>query len=128
MRDGGPVARQAEPEDEPELRAVVERFVAACAGGDLDALARTLHPDVAGWATWHGERVGSDVGAARVAAGSLGYLGPTSGWTLTPLPLEDGMGVLAAADGAPVAVVRLLVVDGLVAAIHTVLLRNPTYV
>lgn len=85
--------------------------------------ARTLHPDVAGWATWHGERVGSDVGAARVAARSLAYLGPSSGWTLTALPLEDGMGVLAVQDRAPVAVVRLLVVDGLVAAIRSVLLR-----
>jgi len=125
VRDGGPVPRHAEPEGhDPELRDVVDRFVAACDGGDLDALARTLHPDVAGWATWHGERVGSDVGAARVAARTLVYLGPDSGWTLTPLPLEDGMGVLAVQDGEPVAVVRL-VVDGRIAAVHSVLLRPP---
>ncbi|MFD6175499.1 MULTISPECIES: sigma-70 family RNA polymerase sigma factor [unclassified Isoptericola] len=126
VRDGGPVPRHGGPETrDPELRDIVDRFVAACDGGDLGALARTLHPDVAGWATWHGERVGSDVGAARVAARTLVYLGPESGWTLTPLRWEDGMGVLAVQDGEPVAVVRLLVVDGRIAAVHSVLLRRP---
>ena len=35
---------------DPGLQAVVERFIAACAGEDLQALAQTLHPDVQGWA------------------------------------------------------------------------------
>lgn len=50
------------------------------------------------------------------------YLGPTSGWTLAPLLLDDGMALVATRDGAPVALIRVLVADGLVTAIRTVLL------
>ncbi|MEV0890889.1 sigma-70 family RNA polymerase sigma factor [Promicromonospora sp. NPDC050262] len=107
---------------DPQLQRVVDTFIAACAGGDLAALVRILHPEVSGWATLRGERVGFDVGAERVAAGSLHYLGPTSGWTLAPLLLDDGMALVATRDGAPVALIRVLVVDGLITAIRTVLL------
>ncbi|MFE6970904.1 sigma-70 family RNA polymerase sigma factor [Isoptericola sp. NPDC057653] len=110
---------------DPALHDVVDRFVAACDGGDLGALVRTLHPDVAGWATWRGERVGSDVGAARVAARTLVHLGPGSGWTLAPLRRGEEAVVLAVQDGEPVAVVRLLVADGRIAAVHSVVLRPP---
>jgi RNA polymerase sigma-70 factor, ECF subfamily len=120
IRESGPTP--AAPRPDPELQDVVDSFIAACAGGDLDALARVLHPDVSGWATARGERVGFDVGAERVAAGSLRYLGPESGWILAPLALDDGMVVVATRDGDPVALIRLLITDGLVAAIHTVLL------
>ncbi|WP_225998171.1 sigma-70 family RNA polymerase sigma factor [Myceligenerans pegani] len=122
IRESGPTP-DGPPRADPELRGVVDGFVAACAGGDLDALTRLLHPDVSGWATLRGERVGADAGAARVAAGSLRYLGPGSGWRLAPLMLDDGVAVVATQDGDPVALIRLLVADGLVAAIHTVLLR-----
>ncbi|MCF4123114.1 sigma-70 family RNA polymerase sigma factor [Antribacter sp. KLBMP9083] len=121
IRESGPTS-DAPPAD-PELQDVVDRFIAACAGGDLDALVRTLHPDVSGWATLGGERVGFDVGAERVAAGSLRYLGPQSGWSLAPLALDDGMAVVATRGGDPVALIRLQITDGLIAAIHTVLLR-----
>jgi RNA polymerase sigma-70 factor (ECF subfamily) len=120
VRDSGP--DPVAPRVDPDLQDVVERFVAACAGGDLDALARVLHPDVSGWATLGGERVGSDTGVASVAAGSLHYLGPHSGWRLVPLALDDGMSVVATRDGDPVALIRLLIADGLVTEIHTVLL------
>jgi RNA polymerase sigma-70 factor (ECF subfamily) len=120
VRDSGPTP--VAPPVDPELQGVVETFVAACAGGDLDALARVLHPDVSGWATRGGERVGSDTGVGPVAAGSLRYLGPHSGWKLAPLALDDGMAVVATRDGDPVALIRLLVVDGLIAEIHTVLI------
>jgi RNA polymerase sigma-70 factor (ECF subfamily) len=121
IRESGPTPEA--PRTDPELQDVVDRFIAACAGGDLDALARVLHPDVSGWATARGERVGFDVGAERVAAGSLRYLGPGSGWILAPLALDDGMAVVATRDGDPVALIRLLITDGLIAGIHTVLLR-----
>jgi RNA polymerase sigma-70 factor (ECF subfamily) len=121
IRESGPTAEA--PRTDPELQDVVDSFIAACAGGDLDALARVLHPDVSGWATFHGERLGFGAGAERVAAGSLRYLGPGSGWTLAPLALDDGMAVVATRDGDPVALIRLLITDGLIAAIHTVLLR-----
>jgi RNA polymerase sigma-70 factor, ECF subfamily len=121
IRESGPTADA--PRADPELQGVVDSFIAACAGGDLDALARILHRDVSGWATLRGERVGFDVGAERVAAGSLKYLGPQSGWTLAPLALDDGMAVVATRGGDPVALIRVLITDGLIAAIHTVLLR-----
>lgn len=119
IRESGPVPDA--PRADPGLREVADRFVAACAGGDLDALTRLLHPDVSGWATRNGERVGSDAGAERVAAGSLRCLGPGSDWTLAPLVLDDGVAVVATRGGDPVALIRLLVVDGLISAIHTVL-------
>lgn len=111
------------PHPDPELQDVVDSFIAACAGGDLDALARVLHPDVSGWSTIRGRRVGFGAGVDQVAVGSLHYLGPGSGWILAPLPLDDGMAVVATRDGDPVALIRLLITDGLIAAIHTVLLR-----
>jgi RNA polymerase sigma-70 factor (ECF subfamily) len=120
VRDSGP--DPVAPRVDPDLQDVVERFVAACAGGDLDALARVLHPDVSGWATLGGERVGSDTGVERVAAGSLRYLGPHSGWKLAPLVLDEGMAVVATRDGDPVALIRLLIAGGLVTEIHTVLI------
>ena len=121
IRESGPTSDPSRPD--PKLQDVVDSFIAACAGGDLDALARTLHPDVSGWATLGGRRVGFDVGAERVASGSLRYLGPQSGWTLAPLALDDGMAVVATRGGDPVALIRLEVANGLIAAIHTVLLR-----
>jgi len=57
--------------DEHQL--VTERFITACANGDLDALLQVLHPDVWGAGSFGGayERHG----AADVAAGILRYLG-----------------------------------------------------
>lgn len=121
IRESGPTPEAPGPD--PELQEVVDFLIAACAGGDLDALARVLHPDVSGWATRRGERIGFDAGAEQVAAGSLRYLGPGSGWVLAPLALDDGMAVVASRDGDPVALIRLLITDGLIAAIHTVVLR-----
>lgn len=129
IRASGPTAASATsptappgPRADPQLQRVTDTFIAACAGGDLAALVRILHPEVSGWATLRGVRVGFDVGAERVAAGSLRYLGPTSGWTLAPLLLDDGMALVATRDGAPVALIRVLVADGLITAIRTVLL------
>jgi RNA polymerase sigma-70 factor (ECF subfamily) len=134
IRDAGPEAQEphADPEPsrrgpmprpDPELQHVADSFIAACAGGDLAALARVLHPDVSGWATVRGRRVAFAVGAERIARGSLRRLGPQSGRTLAPLPLDDGMGLVATWRGAPVALIRLGITDGLITEIHTVLLR-----
>jgi RNA polymerase sigma-70 factor (ECF subfamily) len=120
IRKSGPTPET--PHADPELQGVVDSFIAACAGGDLGALVRILHPDVSGWATVRGERIGFDDGVGRVAAASLRYLGPGSGWTLATLALDDGMAVVATRGGDPVALIRLLIVDGLIAGIHTVLL------
>lgn len=107
---------------DPELQAVAERFVAACAGDDLEGLARVLHPDVEGWATVDGETIGYGAGVDVCAVRGLFFLGPRSGWTLAPMPLEDGIALLATRNGEPTAVIRLEILDGLVHSLHTVLL------
>lgn len=120
IRDSDPSTPRQAPD--PELQAVAERFAAACAGDDLEALARLLHPDVKGWATIDGETVGYGAGIDAIAVRGLFFLGPRSGWHITPMPLDDGLGLLATRDGEPTAVIRLDVRDGLVHSLHTVLL------
>jgi RNA polymerase sigma-70 factor, ECF subfamily len=120
IRGTDPAAPHRAPD--PELQAVVERFIAACAGEDLDALARTLHPEVQGWATVDGETIGFAAGIDAVAVRALFFFGPRSGWSLAPLALEDGMALLATRDGEPVAVARVEIRDGLLHSMHSVLL------
>jgi RNA polymerase sigma-70 factor, ECF subfamily len=120
IRETDPAAPIRPPD--PELHAVTERFIAACAGDDLDGLARLLHPDVEGWATIDDERIGYATGVEACAVRGLLFLGPRSGWQLTPLPLDDGTAILATRDGEPMAMLRLDIRDGLVHSLHTVLL------
>jgi RNA polymerase sigma-70 factor (ECF subfamily) len=107
---------------DPELQAVVERFIAACAGEDLEGLAQALHPDVRGWATFDNETVGYAAGIDACAVRAVFFFGPRSGQILAPLPLDDGMAVLATRNGEPTALMRFEVRDGLVHSMHTVLL------
>jgi RNA polymerase sigma-70 factor (ECF subfamily) len=107
---------------DPELQAVAESFIAACSGGDLGALARLLHPEVSGWATVEGSRVGFASGVETCSERTLFFLGPRSGWLLSPLPSEDDVAVLATRDGEPVALVRAGVLDGRIRSLHAVLL------
>jgi RNA polymerase sigma-70 factor (ECF subfamily) len=111
------------PSSEPDLssqRVVTERFIAACAGGDLTALMAVLDPDVVGVATLidHGPIVrleGRDAVASRVVA----LFGPTSRRSLLPVAVENKSGAVAF-DGERVA--ALIVFDeanGLIQHIHT---------
>lgn len=120
VRSSGPAASHRSPD--PELRAVAGRFVAACAGDDVEALARLLHPQVEGWATFAGERVGYAAGVDAVAVRTLVFLGLRSGWSLAPLLLDDGIALLATRGGEPVAMVRLEIRDALVHSLHSVVL------
>lgn len=122
IRDREPSAPRMPPH--PELQPVVERFVAACAGGDLDALARTLHAEVSGWATVDGVRAqaGFAQGVQTVSERLMFFLGPRSGLLLSPLPLDDGIAVVATRDGEPATMVRMDVVDGLIHTMHAVVL------
>jgi RNA polymerase sigma-70 factor (ECF subfamily) len=92
---------------------VVERFVAACTGGDLGELIAVLDPDVAGVAVLlgHGPIV-TATGRIDVASRLLSIFGPDSGRSLLPVPLEGAPGLVAVERGVVVAVVRLEVVDG----------------
>lgn len=109
-----------------EQRAVTERFIAACATGNLDALLDVLAPDVAGQ-TDVGGRIGLRPpihGRDQVARGALRYLGPESGTTLVTVPTPGDPSVLALRDGEVVVLVTLTVHDGAVGHIHAV--ADPT--
>ncbi|MGH3357501.1 MAG: sigma-70 family RNA polymerase sigma factor [Nocardioidaceae bacterium] len=120
IRDGEPSDPQPAPD--PDLQAVAERFIAACSGGDIEALARTLHADVFGWATDDGRRVGFAEGIAAFSERLLFFLGPRSGCVLSPLPLDDGMAVVATRAGQPVVVVSLDIADDHIRSVLAVLL------
>jgi RNA polymerase sigma-70 factor (ECF subfamily) len=70
-----------------DQRRVLDRFLAACAAGDLDGLLAVLDPDVDGVADVGGP-VGRRVaaGAVTVAALLVRYLGPATGTALLALP------------------------------------------
>jgi RNA polymerase sigma-70 factor (ECF subfamily) len=104
-----------------EQRQVTERFIAACAGGDLDGLLALLDPGVAGEADVGG-RIGTRVVTGRepVAAGLLQFFGPKSRTTLLSLP---GAGpracIVAVRDGRVVTLAGLTIRDGRVAHIDS---------
>ena len=89
-------------------RILTERFIAACAGGDLTELMTVLDPDVVGVATLEGHgpflRL---VGRSAVAARILQLFGPNSSRLLVPVPIEGTAGVVAFDHGRVLAVFRL---------------------
>jgi RNA polymerase sigma-70 factor (ECF subfamily) len=85
-------------------RVLAERFIAACAGGDISDLLHLLDPDVVGEATLegHGPFVhieGRDAVSKRV----LDLFGPDTGRLLIPIPIERSPGVVALDHGRVVA-------------------------
>ncbi|HEV8529687.1 MAG TPA: sigma factor-like helix-turn-helix DNA-binding protein, partial [Actinomycetes bacterium] len=108
-----------------EQRRVTERFIAACAGGDLDALLALLDPTVAGQADVGG-RIGVRIVTGRegVAAGLLQYLGPDSKTTVLSLPARrHRAGVVALRNGRVAVIVTLTIRDDRV--VHIDALADP---
>lgn len=104
---------------------VTERFIAACAGGDIAELVAILDPDVAGEAYLPDRRpLGRRHGAAAVAADAIGRFGPGTGAVLVPVPLEGRPGVVAVVEGRLRAVLRLDATDGLIHHIHAVVMLS----
>ena len=103
-----------------EQRRVTERFIAAVATGDLDALLAVLDPAVAGQADIGGAigLLAPVTGRDRVGRGLLVFLGPDSDTTLVSLPTPRRPSILALRDGQVVILVTLTVHDGLVEHIH----------
>ena len=120
IRDTDPATPHRTPD--PEMEALADKFIAACAGEDLDGLAEILHPEVKSWATVGDQLLGHGEGRDAIAVRSLFFLGPKRGWSLAPLALDDGMALLATRNGEPVAVLRMDVRDDLIHSLHTVLL------
>ena len=118
IRSGGR-ATQAAVEDQAH-RLVVERFVAACAGGDIGELMELLDPDIAGDAILlgHGPLVHAE-GRPAVAQRLLGLFGPGAGRVLVPVPIEDRIGLVAFENDRVIAVIRLDEADGLVCHIES---------
>ncbi len=103
-----------------DQRQATERFIAACATGDLEALLAVLDPDVAGQADIGGVigLLAPVVGRDRVARGAIVFLGPGSDSTLVSLPTPGQPSILALRDDRAVVLVTLTVRDGVVEHIH----------
>jgi RNA polymerase sigma-70 factor, ECF subfamily len=101
-----------------EHRQVTEKFIAACAGGDLDGLLEVLAPDV--WGDFDagpdGPRAVVIRGADRVARNLLYYLGP--GMTLVTQPVA-GQPALLGFTGRTLSLVLILTMKaGRIQAMH----------
>jgi RNA polymerase sigma-70 factor (ECF subfamily) len=94
------------PVDSALQRQLSERFIDACAGGDLDGLVALLDPAVDGSGDTLPVAV---VGSANVAAGILHYLGPPDSPTLLHLPVGNRIGIVALRDHRVLALVLLTV-------------------
>lgn len=101
-------------------RQVSERFIEACAGGDLEGLLTLLDPSVDGAGDIAPAVV---VGADDVASGLLRYLGPPASPALLHLPVGDRVGIVALHDRRVLALVLLTIDDGLV--VHIDALAGP---
>ena len=113
--------------DVDRQRVVAERFIAACAGGEIADLLDVLDPDVVGVAVLEGRgpfvRVeGRDAVAKRV----LQLFGPGTAWSLIPVPFEESPGIVAVHDGRSVAMFRLDERDGVVHHFHGFVRRPPS--
>jgi RNA polymerase sigma-70 factor (ECF subfamily) len=99
------------PVDSALQQQISERFIEACAGGDLEGLLTLLDPAVDG----AGDIVpGVVVGAAEVAPGILRYLGPPASPTMLYLPVGDRVGIVALREHQVLALVLLTIENGLV--------------
>jgi RNA polymerase sigma-70 factor (ECF subfamily) len=87
---------------------VVERFIAACEGGDINELVAVLDPAVDG----HAELIGfgtiaEQAGRADVARQLIGLFGPETDTLLVPVTVEGDAGFVAYLRGQLAAVVRI---------------------
>ena len=106
---------------------MAERFIAACAGGDIAELMVVLDPDVVGEATLegHGPFVLLE-GREAVAARIFQLFGPGTDRTMVPVPVEGAPGVVAVDGGRVMAVFRLDERDGTIHHLRGVVRRPPT--
>jgi RNA polymerase sigma-70 factor (ECF subfamily) len=103
-------------------RRVADRFIAACAGGDIEALMELLDPNVVGEADL-GDGIARplQIGRDRVAPNTLRYFGPSTGVTLVSYPLNGRLGALAFRDRQLFALVTFETTDDLISDIHAIL-------
>jgi RNA polymerase sigma-70 factor (ECF subfamily) len=105
--------------DPAERRDVTDRFMSACAGGDLGAVLELLAPDVVAWSDGGGKvtaALGPLHGPDHVARWFLGVLAKPGmeDVTLEAAGLNGELGILAVRDGAPVGALTYELSDGLI--------------
>ncbi|HKV32447.1 MAG TPA: RNA polymerase sigma factor SigJ [Candidatus Dormibacteraeota bacterium] len=108
--------------DPQEQRRVVDAFIAACAGGDLEALLPLLDPSVVGWADVGGTLAvvsQPNVGRETVAQQVMKFFGDPA-TTLTAREINGEAGIVALREGAVAAVLALTVRDHLIVRIYAV--------
>ena len=104
-----------------EHHQVTEKFIAACASGDLDGLLQVLAPDV--WGEFDGgpddpRARGVTRGAVRVARRLLYFWGP--GTTLVTHPVAGQPALLGFVDRVLAGVLVFTVRDGKIQAVHVI--------
>ena len=121
--DAGPARFAVEPD---EHRQLAERFIAACAGGDLEALTRLLDADVSGQVELGAGHLPAPVvsGRDRVGPNLLRFFGGATGVTLVSQPVNGWPGTLAFKDGRLYALLVLETRAGLIYDIHAT--RDPS--
>ncbi|GAB2820830.1 RNA polymerase sigma factor SigJ [Actinoallomurus bryophytorum] len=114
--------RGAAPSPDPDLagqRRVVDAFVTAARGGDLDALLAILDPDVVlradGGALTGGMKITR--GASTVAGHAAAFRRAVTAVVSHPLLVNGVAGLANTVDGEPISVMSFTVVDGRIAAI-----------
>ncbi|MFF4366977.1 RNA polymerase sigma-70 factor [Streptomyces sp. NPDC001594] len=110
--------RQRFDTDAAERERVTERFLTACAGGDINAVLAMLAPDVTAWSDGGGKVTAARRplhGPDHVARWLFGVLAKpaNAGVTVTPALVNGELGILAELDGAPTAVLTYDLDNGL---------------
>jgi len=118
--ESAPIRSHIEP---PEHRVVVERFMAAAAGGDLGALMQVLDPNVTAEGTRGGVITAASApshGPQAVGRRLISYVGPQSATALVSSFVNDQPAVLVTRDGYIAVVLLLKIRDGLIEHVHAV--------
>ena len=118
--ESAPIRSHIEP---PEHRVVVERFMAAAAGGDLGALMQVLDPNVTAEGTRGGVITAASApshGPKAVGRRLISYVGPQSATALVSSFFNDQPAVLVTRDGYIAVVLLLKIRDGLIEHVHAV--------
>ncbi|MGK5674836.1 RNA polymerase sigma-70 factor [Micromonospora sp. URMC 106] len=103
--------------DQAQREKVTERFIAACSGGDLNAVMELLAPHVTAWSDGGGKVTAALRplhGPDHVARWMLGVLAKpqSAGVTLEPATINGELGVLFTIHGTPVGALTFDMTDG----------------
>jgi len=108
--------------DLAEQQRVAQRFIAVCAGGNLDALIELLDPNAIGNVDLGtGARAGGPLrGRTVIAPNLLRFFGPNARVTLVSQPINGNPGVLAFRDHELVGILQLKTHEGLIHDLHAI--------